>query len=136
MSHWVGNVANHFDIEVLEESALAMAQSTIQDAILKAGISRSDLARRMECNRSMVSRMLSGSHNLTIKTMARALAACGFEARFQHVPIVWTWKSAPITRYQDQLPAEAGSTKAVEHEAALVLPTSDVAAQFGAETVA
>jgi transcriptional regulator with XRE-family HTH domain len=105
-----------------------MAQSTIQDAILKAGISRSDLARRMECNRSMVSRMLSGSHNLTIKTMARALAACGFEARFQHVPIVWTWKAKPIDRSQEQLPALAGSTKAAESEAALVLPTGALAA--------
>jgi transcriptional regulator with XRE-family HTH domain len=74
------------DFEILEESALAMAQSTIQNAINAANSSRADLARRMQCNRSVISRILSGN-NLTIKTMARALAACGVEIRFVTVPL-------------------------------------------------
>jgi ribosome-binding protein aMBF1 (putative translation factor) len=77
------------DLEVLEESALFMAQATIQNAINDARLSRSDLAKKMNCPRSFISRMLSGKHNLTIKTMARAILACGFEVGFTRVPIVW-----------------------------------------------
>ena len=43
----------------------------------------------MEIGRSGITRMLSGSHNLTIKTMAKVLAVCGHEVRFEAVPIVW-----------------------------------------------
>ena len=109
MNHWIGSTNHLIDFEVLEESALAMAQSTIQNAIIDAGISRADLARRMELNRSAVSRILSGSHNLTIKTMAKALAACGAEVRFERVPIEWNWKSIPQPP-EEAVPACAGTT--------------------------
>jgi transcriptional regulator with XRE-family HTH domain len=97
------------DIEVLEESALAMAQSTIQNAINESGLSRADLARKMDCDRSFISRILNGNHNLTIKTMARSMAACGFEVRFQPVRIEWNWVSQPVSLEEEQ-PANAGST--------------------------
>ena len=71
------------DLDMVEESALATAQSIIQNAISKSGISHAEMARRMGRNRSFISRILSGSHNLTIKTMARSLAVCGFEVRLQ-----------------------------------------------------
>lgn len=108
------------DVEVLEESALAMAQSTIQNAIDEAQISRAELARKMGRPRSFVSLMLKGTHNLTIKTMSRALAACGFEIRFQHVPIIWNWKTQVVVQPDEEqlLPAQAGSTKPVSHETA------------------
>lgn len=113
MSHWVGSTNRLIDFEVLEESALAMAQSTIQNAITDAGISRIELARRMECHRSAVSRILSGSHNLTIKTMAKALAACGAEVRFERVPIEWNWISIPQPLEEEVVPACAGTTRLI-----------------------
>ena len=79
------------DLEVLQESALAMAQATLQNAMDASGLTRSELADRMSRPRSYLSRMMSGSHNLTIKTFARALAACGFEAKFEFTPIQWGW---------------------------------------------
>ncbi|MGO4882190.1 MAG: helix-turn-helix domain-containing protein [Bryobacteraceae bacterium] len=79
------------DLDLVEESALAAAQSTIQNAVSKTGISRAEMARRMGRDRSFVSRILNGSHNLTIKTMARSLAVCGFEVRFQPVALEWNW---------------------------------------------
>jgi len=100
---------NPIDIGVLEESALAMAQSTIQNVIDESRISKADLARRMEIERSGVTRMLSGSHNLTIKTMARALAVCGREVRFEAVPLVWNWQSVPQPQVE-ALPTQVGST--------------------------
>jgi plasmid maintenance system antidote protein VapI len=75
------------DIETLEESALALAQSIIQNAIIDSGISRAELARRMGCSRALVTRMLAGSHNLTIRTMARSMAACGFEVKFHRLKL-------------------------------------------------
>lgn len=72
--------------DVLAESALAMAQATICAAMRESQITKAHLARRMGCPRSFVSRMLGGSHNLTVKTFARAMAACGYELRFEKVP--------------------------------------------------
>jgi transcriptional regulator with XRE-family HTH domain len=105
---------NNIDVEILEESALAMAQSTIQGAINAAGVSKADLARKIGCNRSYISRMLTGSHNLTVKTMARTLAACGFEVRFQRVKIEWNWADVPMPAkvpvQQEVQPAQPGCT--------------------------
>ena len=124
MSHWVRHLGSEIDVGVLEESALAMAQSTIQNAINQVGMTKAELARKMDCHRSFVSRMLSGNHNLTIKTMSRALAVCGFEVRFQHAPIVWNWRSAaPAVRCEKQLPAHAGSTTpTTRYPAGVVVP--------------
>jgi hypothetical protein len=99
------------DLEVLEESALAMAQATIQKAIDDAGLSRSELSRRMHCPRSFVSRMLGGNHNLTVRTMARALLACGFEIGFERQPIVWNWLPQEYTPAAESqaVPATAGT---------------------------
>ena len=124
MTQWVNKKNTPIDVEVLEEAALAMAQSMIQNAINQAGISRADLARTMERPRSFISLMLSGSHNLTVKTMSRALAACGFEIRFQHVPITWNWRTQVCIHSEEHLPAYAGSTMpAVEQAAGVVVPT-------------
>jgi transcriptional regulator with XRE-family HTH domain len=79
------------DLEILEEAALAMAQATIQNAITRSGLSRAELARRLDRPRSFISRILSGDHNLTIKTMARTLLACGYEVRFGSEPLNWGW---------------------------------------------
>jgi transcriptional regulator with XRE-family HTH domain len=126
MNYWVQSSTwdDSVDIEVLEESALAMAQSTIQNAINESGISRSDLARRMQCHRSFVSRMLTGNHNLTVKTMARSMAACGFEVRFKAVPIEWTWGSLP-SNAEEEVPANAGTTKLTEGAVVVVVPALD-----------
>ena len=116
MSHWINGISSPtpVDLEVLEESALAMAQATIQGAIREAAISRADLARRMKCNRSVVSRMLSGEHNLTIKTMSRALAACAYVVRFNRVPIEWNWSLVPQVPQPEQCPQHAGTSMSAE----------------------
>jgi transcriptional regulator with XRE-family HTH domain len=77
------------DYLVVQETALAMAQATMQNALNKSGLKRSELAERMGKPRSFISRMLRGSHNLTIKTFALALAACGFEPSFGYLPLQW-----------------------------------------------
>ena len=75
--------ASRRDVEILEESALAAAQSTIQAAMNRHGMTKSKLADAMGRPRSFVSRMMSGGHNLTVKILARALAACDAELEFR-----------------------------------------------------
>jgi hypothetical protein len=90
---WVAVGCEEPDLEILSESALAMAQATIHKAMVQSETKKADLARRMDTPRSFITRMLTGSHNLTVKTMARALAACGYEIEFGLTPIRWNWSS-------------------------------------------
>lgn len=122
MNYWVqSSTWGGVDFGVLEESALAMAQSTIQNAIGESRISRSELARRMQCDRSFVSRMLKGSHNLTVRTMARSLAACGFEVRFQPIRIEWGWVEPPRPS-EEELPAERGQYHVAAQSGCMIVP--------------
>jgi len=75
------------DLEVLEETAIASAQATIQNCIDTIHIKPSELAQKMGCSRSYVSRILRGDHNLTVRTLARAMGACGFEVGFNRLPV-------------------------------------------------
>jgi hypothetical protein len=109
------------DTDVLEEGALAMAQATIQNAINESNITRIELARRMNCHRSFITRMLSGSHNLTIKTMARSMAACGYEVRFKMTPIQWNWAHPPVSQ-EESAPAHAGAVISIYSGMGLAVP--------------
>ena len=75
------------DLRVLEETALALAQATIQNAMDRAQLTRAQLAQKLGCPKSFVTRILSGNHNLTIRTFARVLGATGEEVLFQPRPI-------------------------------------------------
>jgi len=77
-------------LEQYEEIALAMAQSTVADAIERSPLSQSGVAKQLGINRSFITRVLRGDHNLTVKTMARICAAAGFELRFGVVPVAKT----------------------------------------------
>jgi transcriptional regulator with XRE-family HTH domain len=134
LNKWGRQINSPVDVEILEEATLAMAQSTIQNAITKAGLSRADLARKMDRPRSFISLMLSGNHNLTIRTMAKALAACGCEIRFACAPITWSWKTNISTHdvekagvaapNEDQVPAQAGTTMPIGNQlTGIVVPT-------------
>lgn len=87
---------NDYDVDVVVESSLAMAQATIQKAMRESKIRNAELAERLDRPRSFISKMLSGSHNLTVKTLARAMAACGYELTWQYQPIQWGWVKEPI----------------------------------------
>jgi transcriptional regulator with XRE-family HTH domain len=70
-----------------EEIALAMAQSALQGALNDSGLRRSDVAARLKVSRPFITKMLRGDYNLTVKSMARVFAACGFEVRFERVRV-------------------------------------------------
>jgi transcriptional regulator with XRE-family HTH domain len=98
------------DLDLCAETALAVAQSTIQNAIDSAGITRAELAQRMGCSRSFVTRILQGDHNLTIKTLAKALGACGQEVAFESTSPRCVWvvdqEQAPAISMRDEADAD------------------------------
>lgn len=114
------------DFEVVQESALAMAQATIQKAIKERNLSRSDLAKRMGRQRSFVTRMMSGSHNLTIKTFALALAACDFEVTLGYSPLRWKWSvpEKPTACKSTVSTREGGHTRSCGIAAGAGMPTT------------
>lgn len=97
------------DLVLIEETALAMAQATIANAMDDAAISRAELARQLDRPRSFVTRILSGDHNLTVKTFARALAACGYQLGFHPIPLHWAWgdQSPPVAQELDGVSDES-----------------------------
>jgi hypothetical protein len=114
-SRWQSPQNEHteVDVDVIVESALAMAQATIQKAMREGEVRNVDLATRLGRPRSFISKMLSGSHNLTVKTLARALAVCGYELTWQYRPIQWGWVKEPTiindaTKHHT-VPATAGA---------------------------
>lgn len=64
---------------IISETALAVAQSTMYNAMLAAGMNQAEVARRMDVPPPMITRILSGDWNLTVKTLARFLEATGHE---------------------------------------------------------
>ncbi len=117
IERWVTRHEPHkINLRILEESALALAQSTIYSAMEAAGFSRSDLARELNRPRSFVTRLLKGDHNLTVKTLSRVLAGCGFELEIQAVPLRWSWSDE--TYEQHSLDLEVPPTGGLAAQAA------------------
>jgi len=118
------------DYLVVQETALAMAQATIQNALNQSGLKRSELAEKMGRPRSFISRMLRGSHNLTIKTFALALAACGFEPSFGYLPLQWGFMAdEPVAVVTcDSVPTAGGQFHGNAFGIATEVPITAVAA--------
>jgi hypothetical protein len=87
------NNCDVLDLDQMEEVALAMAQAEIENAVSCSGLKYSEVAERAERPRSFISKILRGNHNLTIRTMARMFAACGYELRFGREPVAAAWVS-------------------------------------------
>jgi len=115
-TEWITQTSPEYapvDLDVLQESAPPTAQSTVQNAMDEAGLKPAQLAKNMGQHRSFVSRMLNSRQNLTIKTLALALAGCGFRVHFSYKPLRSGWSvetaPSPPIRNQYSVPASAGT---------------------------
>jgi transcriptional regulator with XRE-family HTH domain len=70
------------DLDVMAESAVAIAQARIHDAMKDAGISRAELARRLDINRAFITKLFRSDYSMTVRTFARVMAACGYQTDF------------------------------------------------------
>ena len=118
MTQWVmaetlfrdADVSADLDFEILQETALATAQATIQNAINERRMGRTELATRMGKKKSFVSKMLRGDHNMTVKTLSLALAACGYRATFGYAPVTWTWTVDPAAEAEAEVEGAPSET--------------------------
>lgn len=63
-----------------QEKLLLEAQATIVDAMEAAGVSRAELARRMDVTRGYITQVLNGRNNPTLRSFADFLTALDVEA--------------------------------------------------------
>ena len=83
------------DLELHEETALAMAQATISMAMQWSSLSASAITqaawphwkKRLQRRRALAERLRGENDRLTIKEMARLCAAAGFEIHYSLVPL-------------------------------------------------
>jgi transcriptional regulator with XRE-family HTH domain len=74
----IGSEAEYRKLMIVEELLTLMAEN---------GISRGELAKRMEVQPSRVTSMLTGTNNFTIETLVRAGRAVGADLELHFVPM-------------------------------------------------
>ena len=74
----IGSEAEYRKLMIVEELLTLMAEK---------GISRGELAKRMEVQPSRVTSMLTGANNFTIETLVRAGRAVGADIELHFVPM-------------------------------------------------
>lgn len=74
----IGSEAEYRKLMIVEELLTLMAEN---------GISRGELAKRMEVQPSRVTSMLTGANNFTIETLVRAGRAVGADLELHFVPM-------------------------------------------------
>lgn len=77
-------MANKEEIEIQGETALVMAQSTMQQTLNISGLKLSILYDRgiKNIDDGKLSELFMGHYDLTVKEMGRFIAACGYELKF------------------------------------------------------
>lgn len=102
-----------------ERRLIALATSRILDEMDAAGLSQAELARKIGVTDAHVSQVLSGSRNMTLRTLATLALGCGF-----------TWEIAPWRAATCAVYTSTPEPVAIGHEvqyargsAAGVLPT-------------
>jgi transcriptional regulator with XRE-family HTH domain len=69
------------------EGLVTEAGELIAKLMQEQGVSRAELARRLGKSRAYITQMLSGSANLTVRTLAEVAYALGAEVKLEAVPI-------------------------------------------------
>ena len=66
-----------------EERLILWTTEEIAEAMVAHGLSRADIADRIGTSRANVTQLLSGSRNMTLRSLARLAYACGMRAAIQ-----------------------------------------------------
>ncbi|MGH8138890.1 MAG: helix-turn-helix domain-containing protein [Steroidobacteraceae bacterium] len=92
LTDWV-NANPERQREFAEERLIVDAAEEIWDVMERENISKSDLARFLGKSKAYVSQALSGSRNMTLRTLASIAHFLGYEAevflRRRHAEIAW-----------------------------------------------
>lgn len=72
---------------VEEESLILEATERITEVMDAEGISKAELARRLDKSRAYVTQVLDGSRNMTLRTLSDLAFALGYRIRIEREPI-------------------------------------------------
>jgi len=78
------------------EALVAEASEVIARLMDEQNISKADLARRMNKSRAWVTQLLSGSANMTVRTLAELAYTLGAEVKLQAQPPSWKVSGTPL----------------------------------------
>lgn len=67
----------HYDAIYAQEAAMIEASELIARALESSGVSRAELARRLDVSRGEITARLKGERNITVRTLAETLHALG-----------------------------------------------------------
>ena len=65
--------------EYAQERAIVAVTEAVERAIEQAGISRTEIAKRLGASKGHITQVLSGTRNMTLRTLGDLLWAAGFE---------------------------------------------------------
>lgn len=81
-------VANHEEAEIFAfEELRAEIQLEIQKCLVDSGVSRRDLAKRMECSPAWVTQALGDDANLTLESVSKIFLALGRRCALRSEPL-------------------------------------------------
>src|SRR5579885_3103491 len=105
LTTWTKNPA---DLQRQEETRLCLdAAEWITNLMEAQNLSRADLARRLGCSKGLVSQILNGRHNMTLRTLARVAWALDSRATIGGGPLAgdcaWGGRAlrGPHPRYRE-----------------------------------
>jgi transcriptional regulator with XRE-family HTH domain len=78
------------------EALVAEASEAIAKLMDEQNISKADLARRLNKSRAWVTQLLSGSANMTVRTLAELAYALGAEVKLHAQPPSWKVSGKPL----------------------------------------
>lgn len=80
------------------EGLVAEAGEFIARLLEEQRVSKAELARRLGKSRAYITQMLSGSTNLTVRTLAEVAYALGVEVKLEGVPLQAARQAAEVQR--------------------------------------
>lgn len=78
------------------EALAAEASETIAKLMAEQGVSKADLARRLNKSRAWVTQLLSGRANVTVRTLAEVAFALDAELKLRAQPPRWKASAKPL----------------------------------------
>jgi len=82
-----GNESEAFEVVFAEEAAMIDASELIAEALERSGMTRTELAERLQVSKSEITARLAGERNITVRNLARTLYVLGVNLELHIAPL-------------------------------------------------
>lgn len=83
----LGNESEAFEAVFAEEAAMIDASELIAEALERSGMTRTQLAERLQVSKSEITARLAGERNITVRNLARTLYVLGVNLELHIAPL-------------------------------------------------